>query len=128
MGNSVQDVLKEMRSEACLHALPGTAVLKWANRIDAVLASQSEAVTGSVIEVDGVKFAVPSKVAGKIKTAIASRPAIEQEATRYRFLRDQANSAQIAAFVARRRTRLAADRVCDSGIEIAAVLIEGETK
>jgi hypothetical protein len=45
--------------------------------------------------------------------------ALEREAERYRWLRDVASRAQLETFADRRGTRLAADRVCDSGIDAA---------
>lgn len=41
-----------------------------------------------------------------------------QEAARYRWLRDDASRGQVDVFLDRRGTRLAADRVCDHGIEL----------
>lgn len=42
----------------------------------------------------------------------------ERDARRYRWLRDDASRYQLELFADRRSTRLAADRVCDAGIDI----------
>ncbi len=44
---------------------------------------------------------------------------MERDAARYRWLRDTASRAAAELFLDRRGTRLAADRVCDVGIDIA---------
>lgn len=44
---------------------------------------------------------------------------LRPDAERYRWLRDKASQEQVEKFIVRRGTRLAADRVCDTGVDDA---------
>jgi|SRR6478752_3312933 len=64
---------------------------------------------------------------GPLKAAtIAPEAGDAQDATRYRWLRDVARLDEIQAFSVRRKTRLAADRLCDAGIDTARTVSRGD--
>lgn len=65
-------------------------------------------------------FGVPGECAAEAMNYakyMAAKSAMDAE--RYRWLRDTASRAAAELFLDRRGTRLAADRVCDVGIDIA---------